>query len=91
MGCRSIAMRSWKVIWGLMNKSWENPGGWDARASDGAAPGLIRWVGGVNSFRPAADAGGDRLLGRGLLLPDALRRGFDAVRGLEGFDLFGEF
>ena len=45
---------------------------------------------GIASVR-AADAGGDRLLGGGMLLPDALRRGLDAVRGLEGFDPFGQF
>ena len=41
----------------------------------------------MNGFRPAADAGGDRFLGGGLLLPDALRRRLDAVRGLERLDL----
>ena len=49
-----------------------------------------RRVGCVSSFRLPADAGGDRLLGGGVLLPDALRRGLDAVRGLECFDLFGQ-
>ena len=45
----------------------------------------------MNPFRPAADASGDGLLGGGLLLPDALRSGLDAVCGLERLDPFGQF
>ncbi len=53
--------------------------------------GISRWIRRANRLRPAADAGGDGFLGGGLLLPDALRRGLDAVRGLERLDLLGEF
>ena len=60
-------------------------------APDAGVIGLNRWLGRRNCLRPAADAGGDGLLGGGMLLPDALRRGLDAVGGLERLDLFGQF
>ena len=43
------------------------------------------------TFLPTADAGGDGLLGSGVLLSCPLRRGFDAVRGLECLDLVSQF
>ena len=39
--------------------------------------------------RPAEDAGGDWLLGGRVLLPNALRRGLDSVRGLDRVGEFG--
>ena len=83
-------MRSWKVICGLMDEFWADSGGTDVPAPDAAhrTESLDRtW----SRLRPAADAGGDGLLGGGMLLADALRRGLDAVRGLERLDLFGQF
>ena len=52
---------------------------------------LNRCIGRRTRLDPATDAGGDRFLRRNLLLPDALRRGFDAVRRLECLDLLGQF
>jgi len=39
---------------------------------------------------PATDTGSDGLFGGGVFLADSLRRGFDAVRGLERFDLLSQ-
>ena len=83
-------MRSWNVIGGLLDEFCADSGG-GAVLGDDAASGSNRWVGCGNRLRPAADAGGDGLLGGGVLLPDALRRGLDGVRGLERLDLFGQF
>ena len=52
--------------------------------------GLNRLVGCRICLRSAADAGGDGFLGGGVLLAGTLRRGLDAIRGLEGFDLLGQ-
>jgi len=52
---------------------------------------LNRQAGSRNRLRAAADAGGDRLLGGGMLLPDALRRCLDVVRGFERLYLLGDF
>ena len=42
-------------------------------------------------LRPSPDAGGDRFLGGGLLLPGSLWRGLDRVGGLDRLDPLGQF
>ncbi len=65
-------------------------GGWVLRQfRHGIIDVCVIWHGGCP--RPTADTGGDGFLGGGVLLPDAMRHGIDAMTSLERFDLVSQF
>ena len=57
--------------------------------------GCVSWrvilICGICFFLPAADAGGNRLLGGGLLAFATLRRGLDSAGGFQGLNPLGQF